>query len=119
MKRFALTATLALAACAGNRDAQPKAAAPEVGMANPASVFFEKQGGKSEIRKNADGSEYGVCRMAKWWKSGNISAPITSRPRDADEGSLKRYGSVFRLPFYARYSGSAVNGRARKMGIKA
>lgn len=63
MKYFALTATLALAACAGNQDAQPKAAAPEVGMANPASVFCEKQGGKSEIRKNADGSEYGVCRL--------------------------------------------------------
>lgn len=63
MKYFALTATLALAACAGNRDVQPKAAAPEVGMANPASVFCEKQGGKSEIRKNADGSEYGVCRL--------------------------------------------------------
>ena len=63
MKRFALTATLALAACAGNRDVPPKAAAPEVGMANPASVFCEKQGGKSEIRKNADGSEYGVCRL--------------------------------------------------------
>lgn len=63
MKRFALTATLALAACAGNRDVQPKAAEPEVGMANPASVFCEKQGGKSEIRKHADGSEYGVCRL--------------------------------------------------------
>ena len=63
MKRFALTATLALAACAGNQDAQPKAAAPEVGMANPASVFCEKQGGKSEIRKHEDGSEYGVCRL--------------------------------------------------------
>lgn len=33
----------------------------KVGVANPASEFCIKQGGKSEIRKNADGSEYGVC----------------------------------------------------------
>lgn len=32
-----------------------------VGMANPASEFCVKQGGKTEIRKNQDGSEYGVC----------------------------------------------------------
>ncbi|UXZ05380.1 putative hemolysin [Moraxella nasicaprae] len=28
---------------------------------NPASEFCVKQGGQSQIRKNADGSEYGVC----------------------------------------------------------
>ena len=32
-------------------------------MANPASVFCEQKGGKSEIRKNEDGSEYGVCHL--------------------------------------------------------
>ncbi|HHW7506881.1 TPA: putative hemolysin [Mannheimia haemolytica] len=32
-----------------------------VGMANPASEFCVKQGGKSQIRTNQDGSEYGVC----------------------------------------------------------
>ncbi|OPH38290.1 Putative hemolysin [Moraxella lacunata] len=36
---------------------------PAVGMANPASEFCAKQGGKTEIRKNADGSEYGVCHL--------------------------------------------------------
>ncbi len=34
-----------------------------IGMANPASEFCVKQGGKSEIKKNADGSEYGVCHL--------------------------------------------------------
>jgi putative hemolysin len=31
-------------------------------LPNPASVFCKKSGGKSEIRRNADGSSYGVCR---------------------------------------------------------
>ena len=31
------------------------------GMANPASTFCVKNGYKLEIRKNADGSEYGMC----------------------------------------------------------
>ncbi|OPH38311.1 putative hemolysin [Moraxella lacunata] len=35
----------------------------KVGVANPASEFCVKQGGKSEIRKSADGSEYGVCHL--------------------------------------------------------
>lgn len=34
---------------------------PRVSIANPASEFCVKSGGKSEIRKNQDGSEYGVC----------------------------------------------------------
>ena len=34
---------------------------PEVGIANPASVYCEEQGGKLEIRKNPDGSETGWC----------------------------------------------------------
>lgn len=54
-KILAAAAVSALAACAA--DAEP------VGMANPASVFCEQQGGRSEIRKNTDGSEYGVCRL--------------------------------------------------------
>lgn len=37
--------------------------APQIGTANPASAFCEQQGGKSEIRKNEDGSEYGVCHL--------------------------------------------------------
>ena len=65
MKRFfPLMAALGLAACAGNQT--PAASAEQhdtapVGMANPASVYCVQQGGKSEIRKNQDGSEYGMC----------------------------------------------------------
>ena len=33
-------------------------------MANPASAYCVQQGGKSEIRKNQDGSEYGVCILS-------------------------------------------------------
>jgi hypothetical protein len=32
-----------------------------VGMANPASVSCGANGGTTEIKKNADGSEYGMC----------------------------------------------------------
>jgi len=35
--------------------------APSIGMANPASVYCEKQGYKIEIRKDEDGNEYGMC----------------------------------------------------------
>ena len=38
---------------------------PELASAlpNPASVYCQKSGGKTEIRRNADGSSYGVCRL--------------------------------------------------------
>ena len=39
--------------------AVPDTAAP--GLPNPASVHCEEHGGRVEIRKAADGSEYGVC----------------------------------------------------------
>ena len=32
-----------------------------VGLANPASVHCGKAGGRSEIRTQADGGQYGVC----------------------------------------------------------
>ena len=60
MKRFVpLMAALGLAACAGSHTTS--AQAPAIGMPNPASAYCVQQGGKSEIRKNQDGSEYGVC----------------------------------------------------------
>ncbi len=34
---------------------------PVIGMANPASVNCEKQGGKVQIEERADGGQYGVC----------------------------------------------------------
>ena len=43
---------------------QPTAApttAPVAGMANPASVYCVQQGGKSEIRKDVKGGEFGYC----------------------------------------------------------
>ena len=60
MKRFfPLMAALGLAACAGSHTTA--AQAPAIGTPNPASAYCVQQGGKSEIRKNQDGSEYGVC----------------------------------------------------------
>jgi len=35
-----------------------------VGIANPASVNCKNLGGNTEIKKNADGSEYGMCTFA-------------------------------------------------------
>lgn len=32
-----------------------------IGMANPASLHCLREGGKSEIRRSAQGDEYGVC----------------------------------------------------------
>jgi putative hemolysin len=34
---------------------------PEGSLANPASVHCEEQGGKIELRTEADGGQYGVC----------------------------------------------------------
>lgn len=76
MKKFTTLATtaVALTACAQT--------APEqlVGMANPASVFCEQQGGKSVSRKNQDGSEYGVCvfpngKEVEEWEYFRANAP--------------------------------------------
>ncbi len=52
-------ALLAGAACAPAPEAEPSSRA--VGMANPASVNCQREGGKSEIRRDAQGGEYGVC----------------------------------------------------------
>ncbi|WP_218054229.1 putative hemolysin [Stenotrophomonas maltophilia] len=64
MKNVGLTLSSALAmtalvACSSPADKEP---AP-IGMANPAALHCEKNGGKSVIEKNPDGSEYGVCHL--------------------------------------------------------
>ena len=60
MKRyFPLKDALGLAACSGSQTTSDQA--PAIGTPNPASAYCVQQGGKSEIRKNQDGSEYGVC----------------------------------------------------------
>ena len=55
---LSLAAATALVACS----ASEKQESP-IGMANPASEFCVKQGGKSEIKKDKDGGEYGVCHL--------------------------------------------------------
>ncbi len=64
MKQTLLAALLlAVAACAPSREAEapPTEPAAAVGMANPASVHCQNEGGKSEIRRSVSGDEYGVC----------------------------------------------------------
>ena len=56
---LSLAAATALAACSTSE----KQESPNVGVANPASEFCVKQGGKSEIKKDKDGGEYGVCHL--------------------------------------------------------
>ena len=51
-----------LAACAGATSPQKAVnQEPPLGTPNPASVFCVQQGGKSVIRKDEGGNEYGVC----------------------------------------------------------
>ncbi|MGW8706507.1 putative hemolysin [Brevundimonas sp. NPDC055814] len=53
-------ALLTMAACAPPKETEPSS--PQaVGMANPASVHCGQEGGRSEIRRDAQGGEYGVC----------------------------------------------------------
>jgi putative hemolysin len=40
---------------------RPKTGCGKTTIANPASVYCEEQGGKLQIKKNLDGSEYGWC----------------------------------------------------------
>lgn len=61
MKHLALLlSTAALAACSADKAGQEVSA---VGIANPASEFCVKQGGKSEIKTDKNGGEYGVCHL--------------------------------------------------------
>jgi putative hemolysin len=54
---FLLMGWLFLASC-GAKQASP---APQAGMANPASVYCEKNGGKLELRQDAAGAVAGIC----------------------------------------------------------
>ena len=56
---FISMAVLSLTACAQNKSVSSK----PIGMTNPASEYCVKQGGKSEIKRQADGGEYGVCHL--------------------------------------------------------
>jgi putative hemolysin len=50
-----------LYACSGPINEPGSTSDPAVGLANPASVHCEEQGGRLEIRTTADGGQYGVC----------------------------------------------------------
>lgn len=56
------TSAALLSACAQS-PSPASADEPMVGMANPASVFCEQQGGRSEIRTDRNGNQYGVCHL--------------------------------------------------------
>ena len=61
MKHLALLlSTAALAACSADKAGQES---PAIGMANPASEFCVKQGGKLEMKTDKDGGEYALCRL--------------------------------------------------------
>jgi len=66
----ALIAVLFLSACSGAAtetapapeiEAPQNEPAPDAGLANPASVYCENEGGRLVIRKDVGGGEYGVC----------------------------------------------------------
>ncbi|MHC3127584.1 hypothetical protein OB03_09980 [Brevundimonas sp. GN22] len=48
---------LVLGACAPQEKDEPQM----IGMPNPASVHCKESGGRSEIRTQSDGGQYGVC----------------------------------------------------------
>lgn len=52
---------MVLAGCAST--AQPPAAGPAVGMANPASVYCVELGGKSVIETDSAGGQTGICHL--------------------------------------------------------
>lgn len=60
--------TIIVSACGGTPAAEPATAPaeeaseePVAGLANPASVYCQEQGGTVEIRTDAEGGQYGVC----------------------------------------------------------
>ena len=55
---FTLPAAVVLAACA-----TPADNTRAVGRANPASEYCVAQGGRLEIRQDAQGGEYGLCHL--------------------------------------------------------
>jgi putative hemolysin len=77
-----LAPLLVAAACAAPRPLPPAIPAM-VGMPNPASVHCIREGGDLQIRRQADGGEYGVCvfddgRQCEEWvlfRDGRCVAP--------------------------------------------
>lgn len=69
MKKLSLTALpaalmLVLTGCQSMNDGTAASDKNSVGMANPASVYcVEEKGGKLEVKRDAEGGEYGVCHL--------------------------------------------------------
>lgn len=62
MRRLSVVMLVALPALATGACTPPaQDESPRIGMANPASVHCAEAGGRSEIRTQADGGQYGVC----------------------------------------------------------
>lgn len=73
MSKTVLSAVALLAVSACTMGLQPSYT-PMQRIANPASEFCVKQGGKVEIRQAADGSQYGMChfpdgRVVEEWEN--------------------------------------------------
>ena len=71
------------------------------GMANPASKYCVSQGGTSEIRKDKDGDEFGVCKLANGeereeWSFYRESEYVGLSLADA-EAKAKENGVEFRI----------------------
>lgn len=64
-KALMLSAAVAvtLAACSATDNPNPQEEQPVVGVANPASEFCVKQGGRLEPKKDAQGNEYALCHL--------------------------------------------------------
>ena len=78
-------AAVTLAACSAADNPNPQEEQPVVGMANPASEFCVRQGGRLEPKKDAQGNEYALCPTVRWRRNGNISANTAnnlSRPSE-------------------------------------
>lgn len=58
-KTMLLSSSLILSACA----TQPEPTPPKIGMANPASVYCQKLGGKSIPQQDKDGGSYALCQL--------------------------------------------------------
>lgn len=89
--------TLILVACA-DQEAEPQEAA---GLANPASVYCQEQGGKLVIQKRGDGGEYGVClfednRQCEEWAMYRGDCPL---------GGIKVTGYITEAAVYCAISG--------------
>ena len=76
---------------------------PEAGIANPASVYCEEQGGRLEIRTDADGGQVGICvfddgsECEEWAFFRGECAPGAG---DADESLISLEGSLWTLDSY-------------------